>query len=142
MHSTCSSLPRSLAFVAASAILAGNVSAQSTCAPNDDASVNFRDFAVQVVTATDSAGSAERDSLQLPVASESQVQLITDSRTCRTAGDKLRTAFPVLTTAPEAVRVLKINSVYVVEGPPAANMERRLVGVYDLKWNFKQRFIR
>jgi hypothetical protein len=142
VHGLRSSRTIILAVVAASVVAVGSLSAQSSCAPSDDAAINFRDFAIQVVTATDSAGSAERDSLRLPMASASQVQVISDSRTCRTAGDKLFAAFPVLAATPAAVRVLKINTVYIVEGPPAVNMERRVLAVYDLKWNFKHRFIR
>lgn len=121
----------------------GGLGAQTTCAAaTSSASMGMRDYVVGLVTRTDSATVAERDSLRMPSATATQVVHVTDARLCRTAGEKVFAAFPSLGGLPPSVRVIKASSVYVVETPSPDERMPTVGAVFDLKWNLRERYLR
>ena len=108
----------------------------SGCRPADAVSSRTLQTLVQIVTSTDSADMAFRDSLGLEPTTASKVALVPDTRTCQAAVG----AFNSLFSSPGAVRSVftyKIGNFFGVEDPDQPRGEYRAVAIFDRRWAYK-----
>jgi hypothetical protein len=108
----------------------------SGCRPADAVSSRTLQTLLEIVTSTDSADVAYRDSLGLEPTTASKVALVTDNRTCQTAVG----AFNSLVSSPGAVRSVftyKVGSFFAVEDPGHPRGEYRAVAIFDRRWAYK-----
>lgn len=111
--------------------------AQTVCRPAD--AVTSRTIAelATIVSGTDSAAQASRDSLHLAATLASKVTLVTNEKTCKSARDALNRAW----NTPGALRqvyVYQIGQFWSVEDPQiSGNGEYRGVVIYDGRWRYQ-----
>jgi len=96
-------------------------------------------YVVRLVTETDSATVATRNSLQLPTVAASKVSVVTTASVCKQAGDAYHAAVTSPGTPPvsRTLLVIKVGTArYVVLDPNQLNGQFRSNIVFDAKWKF------
>ena len=116
--------------------------AKAQCLPADDASSGLLTYAQKLATDTDEQSVKTRSVWGISPVPLSEVELITDSKTCKEAAREYKNATGTSGKA-RAVHIVRIGTVYVVVDPEnrgAADSEFVLHVVFDEQFNIVARF--
>jgi len=102
-----------------------------SCLPSSEGAEFYLQSLREIVTGTDSLANAQRTALQLPVAPDTSVELLSDSTVCRSAAQALAAVFPAVASSTGGLVYRVGDTRYVIIDPKARRAERIWAAVLD-----------
>lgn len=114
---------------------------QNYCWPADRNAQALWGWIRDIATRPDSVYVATRDSLGIPLTTESKVSIITREATCHDAADAFSSEMGVTPPGGRRIYLIKANNVYFVQDPSERIGEFTVAMVFTSKWVLVTRII-